>query len=199
MLSPLTTLPEKAAQRSDKQPRLRRAPSRLAASDMGTVLSVYEHQVTRLSTVYLQRNYARTAHRARLLTVSLRVGQGCQAALLNGEQSAFCRNPVVGKEFPVECHHHAITRRVGLFLQVDAEVDRAHDPVAELLMDELFDRPAVYLQRLVEPVNGRVSGNRGGQPPAHGRRGQHRDRRLVETQQLNEHLAEFGGNRVLAE
>src|SRR5689334_5042679 len=67
------------------------------------------------------------------------------------------RNPIVGKKFPVECHHDTIPGRMRFLLQVDTEVDRAHDPVAELLMDELLDCPAVHLQSLVETVDGRVN------------------------------------------
>src|ERR1700742_56564 len=84
-------------------------------------------------------------------------------------------------------------------LQVDAEVDRAHDAVAELLVDELFELRSVDLQGLVEAVDGRVGGHRGGLRGAYGHRRQQRDRRLVEAKHLDQHLAEFSRNGVLAE
>ncbi len=75
--------------------------------------------------------------------------------------SAFRRNPLIGKKFPVKCHDDAIARRMRFLLQVDAEVDGAHDAVAELLVDEFLDGAAVHLQRFVQPVNRGV----GREPP----------------------------------
>jgi hypothetical protein len=40
---------------------------------------------------------------------------------------------------------------IGLAPDIEAEVDRAHDAIAELLVDELLDRRAVDLEHLIEP------------------------------------------------
>jgi len=45
---------------------------------------------------------------------------------------------------------------VRLLLQVDAEVDRAHDAVAELFVDHFLDGAAVHLKGFVEAVDGGV-------------------------------------------
>src|SRR5437879_4324103 len=88
-------------------------------------------------------------------------GAGGGSAQKLVRELTFCRNPIVGKEFPVECHHDTIAGGVRFLLQVDTEVDGAHDPVAELLMNERLKRPAVHLQGLVEAVDGGV-GRHGG-------------------------------------
>ena len=56
--------------------------------------------------------------------------------------------PLVGEELPVERDDDAVALGVGAAFDGQVEVDRAHDPVAELLVDELLDGGSVDLQRL---------------------------------------------------
>ena len=63
-------------------------------------------------------------------------GAGCA-------DSALRSGPVVRQELSVERHHNAVARRVGFLRDVDAEVDRAHDAVAELFVDQFLDRAAI--------------------------------------------------------
>src|ERR1700729_3771398 len=70
-------------------------------------------------------------------------------------------SPLVGEEFAVEGDDHAVAGRVGDALDVEAEVDRAHDAVTELLVDQLLDGRPVDLDDLVKPVDRRVGRNRG--------------------------------------
>src|SRR5690606_40951078 len=59
-------------------------------------------------------------------------------------------------ELPVHGHHHTITLRVLLFLDVHGEVDGAHDAVTKLLMDQRFHGIAVNAHYLVKAVDQRV-------------------------------------------
>jgi lysophospholipase L1-like esterase len=65
-------------------------------------------------------------------------------------------SPLVGKELPVECHDHAVASRVSHPADIQPEVDGAHDAVTELFVDEFFDRRAVHLKHLIEPVHRRI-------------------------------------------
>src|ERR1700760_4030790 len=76
------------------------------------------------------------------------------------------RSPLVRQELAVQRHHHPVPGRVFLAGHVHPEVDRAHDPVAEFLVDEFLDRRPVDLEHLVEPVDGRVGRHRAVQRPA---------------------------------
>jgi len=51
-------------------------------------------------------------------------------------------SPLVGQELPVHDHDDTVAAGIGLAPDIEAEVDRAHDAIAELLVNELFDRRA---------------------------------------------------------
>jgi len=53
----------------------------------------------------------------------------------------------------------AIPGRVRFLGDVDAEVDGAHDAVAEPLVNQFLDGAAVHLKGFVEAVDGRVGGH----------------------------------------
>lgn len=74
--------------------------------------------------------------------------------------------------------------RVGLTANGEAEVDRAHDPVSELLVDQLLDRRTVDLDDLVEAVDGGIGRHRTLQGPSHRWRDQLRDRVIGEAERL---------------
>lgn len=65
---------------------------------------------------------------------------------------------LVGQKLAVQCDADAITGRI--LDPVGSEVDRAHDPVTELLVDQNFERGPVHLDELIEAVDGRIDGNR---------------------------------------
>lgn len=77
-------------------------------------------------------------------------------------------SPLVGQELPVERHDNAVTGWVGLPADIKPEVDGAHDAVTELFVDEFFDRRAVNLKYLVEPVDRRIRRHGAVQGPASG-------------------------------
>jgi hypothetical protein len=58
---------------------------------------------------------------------------------------------LIGQELPVQGHDNTITSRVGHPLDVEPEVDGAHDAIAALFVDELLERRLIDLQHLVEP------------------------------------------------
>src|SRR3954451_12278202 len=64
--------------------------------------------------------------------------------------------PVVRKELAVE--HDANSRASIRFPPLEREIegDRAHDAVAEVLVDQRLERRSVHLQDLVEAVDGRI-------------------------------------------
>jgi AcrR family transcriptional regulator len=127
-------------------------------------------------------------------------------AILDGVQALIDRitragawSPLVREELAVQRHDHAVAIRVGIAADVEAEVDGAHDAVAELLVDELLDGRAVDLEHLVEPVDRRIGRHRGVQRPA-GRLELQRELDVVA--QLQDRSGRPGlvlGHRVLAE
>src|SRR5690606_1862440 len=67
---------------------------------------------------------------------------------------------LVGQEL---ARHHdvdAIAATVRLALEVHLEVDGAHDPVAELFMDQRLERRAVDIDQFIEAVDQRVRRDR---------------------------------------
>src|SRR5262249_20323572 len=54
----------------------------------------------------------------------------------------------------------AVAVRVGLPREIEVEIDRAHDAVAEFFVDQFLQGRTVYLHDLVEAVDGRISWNR---------------------------------------
>lgn len=54
-------------------------------------------------------------------------------------------SPLVGQELAVHDNHDTVATRVGLALNIEAEVDRAHDAIAELL------------ERIEPPTDGRLA------------------------------------------
>ena len=93
----------------------------------------------------------------RLICRSCR-GQGCMGRIVM--VPGWLASPLVGQEFAVQRDDHPVAAGIGFTPDVQAEVDRAHDAVAELLVDELLDRRAVDLEHLVEPVDRRVGRDR---------------------------------------
>src|SRR5690606_29090019 len=69
----------------------------------------------------------------------------------------------VRQEFARQHHLHPIALRVRLSLDVHGEIDRTHDAIAELLMDELLDGRTVHADDLVPAIDQRVRGYRAGQ------------------------------------
>jgi hypothetical protein len=65
-------------------------------------------------------------------------------------------SPLVGQEFAIQRDDHPVAAGIGFAPDVRAEVDRTHDAIAELLVDELLDGRAVNLDHLIEPVDRRV-------------------------------------------
>src|ERR1700692_1263578 len=63
-----------------------------------------------------------------------------------------------GQELAAHGDLDAVALGVGLALEGHAEVDGAHDAVAELLMDKLLPGGAVVLHQLVEGIDGWVGG-----------------------------------------
>jgi hypothetical protein len=52
----------------------------------------------------------------------------------------------VRQEFAGQDHTHAVSFRIGFPRDVHAEVDCAHDAVAEFLMDQFLDGRSIYIQ-----------------------------------------------------
>jgi hypothetical protein len=80
----------------------------------------------------------------------------------------FLTSPLIGQEFPVQCHHDPVAGRVGYAFDIEAEADGAHDAVAELFVDEFLDGRSVELEYLLEPVDRGVRWHRGFQRTAGG-------------------------------
>jgi hypothetical protein len=104
-------------------------------------------------------------------------------------------------ELALERDPHTVT--VGVLDPLDrhVEVDRAHDPVAEVLVDQGFERRAVDLQRLVEAVDRRVG--RGQLTEGAARRDLLQDRGGVgvtgQLEQFDERVGGLGVERMLTE
>src|SRR2546421_5109429 len=94
----------------------------------------------------------------------------------------------VRQELSVVRELHAVALRVGDGVDVDLEVDRAHDAVAELLVDHRLDGRPVDLGDLVEAVDERVDRDRGFQGPLR--------RRLLERRHHVEPLATLQTEQV---
>src|SRR5215831_14701839 len=63
---------------------------------------------------------------------------------------------IIWEEFAAEGELDAVSLRVGLALDRHVEIDRAHDAVAEFLLDQFFPRRPVDLNQLVKPVDQRI-------------------------------------------
>src|SRR5690242_8162603 len=63
---------------------------------------------------------------------------------------------LVGQELATHGQAHAVAFLVGLPLDRHVEIDGAHDPVAEFLVDERLPGRAVDLQQLVEAIDRRI-------------------------------------------
>src|SRR3981189_2375290 len=72
------------------------------------------------------------------------------------EEVAARASPLVVEELAVESDHDAVACRIGSTLDIELEVDGAHDPVAELLVNRFLDRRAVDTKGFVEAVDGRI-------------------------------------------
>jgi hypothetical protein len=63
---------------------------------------------------------------------------------------------LVRQKLPRQHHIHPIPLRIRLAHDVHREVDRAHDAVAEFLVDQFLDRQAVHIHDLVPAVDQRI-------------------------------------------
>jgi pyruvate/2-oxoglutarate dehydrogenase complex dihydrolipoamide dehydrogenase (E3) component len=72
---------------------------------------------------------------------------------------------LVGQELARQHHVHAVALGVGLAHDVHAEVDGAHDAVAELFVDQFLDGGAVHADDLVPAVDQRVGRHGVGSEP----------------------------------
>src|SRR5690606_8956005 len=92
-------------------------------------------------------------------------------------------SPAIVEELAVEGDDDSITIRLRPTREVDLEVDRTHDPVPALLVNQLLERRAIYGDRLHESVDRRVTHQRriraAGGLPAQALR-----HRIVQLQQL---------------
>ena len=79
---------------------------------------------------------------------------------------------LVGEELAVEHDDDAVAVGVRLARDVHGEVDGAHDPVAELLLDQALDGGPVDLDQFVEAVDEGVGGDGLSEAAAVGRHGQ---------------------------
>src|SRR5262249_42463935 len=68
--------------------------------------------------------------------------------------------PLVWQELAGHGDLDPIPLRVGLLLDLHGEIDRAHDAVAEGLLDDVLERQAVDLEDLVEAVQQRIDRDR---------------------------------------
>ncbi len=66
--------------------------------------------------------------------------------------------PLIRKKLAVEHDSNSIASRVWNALDISAEVDGAHDPISELLVDQRLQRRPVNLDQLVQPVDRRIDG-----------------------------------------
>ena len=72
----------------------------------------------------------------------------------------------VGQELAAHRDADAVALGVRLALQVHVEIDRAHDAVAELLVDQGLEGAAVDADQFVEAVDQRIGRHGGGQAVA---------------------------------
>src|SRR6516164_4869943 len=87
---------------------------------------------------------------------------------------------LIWEEFAAQGQLDAITFGIGLAIDGHVEIDRTHDAVAKLLLDQLFPGRAVDLHEFVEAVDQRVGRHRGRQRAAVGDLLQHSFFTLVE-------------------
>jgi hypothetical protein len=75
----------------------------------------------------------------------------------------------MGQELARHDDLYAVTFGVGLAADVEREINRAHNAVAELLMDQFLDRCPIDGDDLIPAVDQRVGWNRGWDGPFVGR------------------------------
>src|SRR5713226_6779441 len=66
----------------------------------------------------------------------------------------------IGQEFAIHGDDHAVPIWVLLLLDVQLEVDGAHDSFAKHLVNNRLDRRSIILRDLMEPIDERVNRNR---------------------------------------
>jgi riboflavin biosynthesis pyrimidine reductase len=96
--------------------------------------------------------------------------RGCRRSLTpyQNHHSAVMLTAIRREEFAVQCDHHAVTGRVRAPLHGDTEVDRAHDAIAELFVDQFLEGRPVPLEHLVQPVDRRLKSEQDGDIVVHG-------------------------------
>src|SRR4051794_13667010 len=138
-----------------------------------------------------------TTRRSCLARASTRSRWASRCSTVNTtERSAL---PLVGQELAVEGDPYTCAG-VGLAaLERDVERDGAHDPVAEVLVDERLERRAVDLEDLVEAVDRRIGGREGVEGPARRDLLQDGHRLVGQAQRLPDARRQLGRQRMLAE
>src|SRR5690554_1454185 len=69
---------------------------------------------------------------------------------------------LVGEKLAGQQYLHPVPLRIGLALDIHGKVDGAHDPVTELLVNQLLDGGAVHADDFVPAVDEWISGHGGG-------------------------------------
>src|SRR5580658_5286405 len=64
--------------------------------------------------------------------------------------------PLVREKLAIQRHDDAVALGVLGLLHVDREIDGAHDAVAEVFLNHVFERRPVYTQNLVKPIHERI-------------------------------------------
>src|SRR5215831_11064346 len=93
----------------------------------------------------------------------LRIHSGARGPLarMRAGRPRSCSVFLIWEEFAAEGQLDAVAFRVGLTLDRHIEIDRAHDAVAEFLLDQLLPGRAINLNQLVEAIYQRIGRHRG--------------------------------------
>src|SRR5450755_4442484 len=76
-----------------------------------------------------------------------------------------CRTsiPPVGQKLSAHGQAYAVAPGIGDTLHLHVEIDRAHDPVAELFFDECFPGRSIHVYEFVETIDERIGRRTGRQ------------------------------------